>query len=655
MNDFVTRARNALERITANAEEGRHINGLLGRLNSDGSTTFTPVGLRNHKFVRIRNSSGSQTTIVARDDAGVPESSGLAVRLRVIHSVPNSGVVVYAIAGIVRDDALATMPAPPSGGVPAHIHDERYFREDEHINVSVGAADAAKPIVLNADGLIDPSMLNAGAGNALPYKFDTGTIGDPGSGHIRLNSATLTLASGINISDLDDNGTDVSTWLSLIGLAANLLSGYLHIWKQDDPSVFRMYGALNAQVDNTTYWTFTIAHIAGNGAFADEDDLWVSFTNSGDDGVHGGNSIAYIWDTATTDSDPGSGEIKANHATFASITQLFIDDNGYPNFDVQDWIATFDDSTSTIRGQIKITHILDQTDWMIFNVTGASVEATGYWKIAVTPVDSNGSFAANDRIVVAFTRTGDKGDAGDASDIAAEISGAAIDDSIADADLWGYVTGGVLVQTAWSNIKAVFKTYFDTLYGLLATANTWVQNQTIASTQTTGSALRVERDLASANTDAPVANIIQDNAGDDQTALRVQQDGTGAIANFFAAAASIFSVGATDATIGKWLTLTTASATIAGGVITATGSLMIVDTEAAAATDDLDTINGGAEGRILLMRTTNGTRDVTLKHATGNIRLPGSTDFTLNNRRTFVIGYYNAAEAVWVFETWLIG
>lgn len=161
MNDFVTRARNALERITANAEEGRHINGLLGRLNSDGSTTFTPVGLPRHKFVRIRNSSGSQTTIVARDDAGVPESSGLAVRLRVIHSVPNSGVVQYAIVGIVRDDALATMPAPPPGGVPPHIHDERYFRENEFINVSVGAVDAGKPVVLDAGGKLDATFIDS--------------------------------------------------------------------------------------------------------------------------------------------------------------------------------------------------------------------------------------------------------------------------------------------------------------------------------------------------------------------------------------------------------------------------------------------------------------------------------------------------------------
>lgn len=37
--------------------------------------------------------------------------------------------------------------------------DARYYRENEHINSSAGAGDAGKPIVLDAGGLIDASML----------------------------------------------------------------------------------------------------------------------------------------------------------------------------------------------------------------------------------------------------------------------------------------------------------------------------------------------------------------------------------------------------------------------------------------------------------------------------------------------------------------
>ena len=48
--------------------------------------------------------------------------------------------------------------------------DARYFTEVEHINASVGAGDAGKPIVLNAGGQIDASMIN-------DADVDHGTLG----------------------------------------------------------------------------------------------------------------------------------------------------------------------------------------------------------------------------------------------------------------------------------------------------------------------------------------------------------------------------------------------------------------------------------------------------------------------------------------------
>ena len=38
--------------------------------------------------------------------------------------------------------------------------DARYFRENEHLNASAGAGDAGKPIVLDADGHVDATMIN---------------------------------------------------------------------------------------------------------------------------------------------------------------------------------------------------------------------------------------------------------------------------------------------------------------------------------------------------------------------------------------------------------------------------------------------------------------------------------------------------------------
>jgi len=56
---------------------------------------------------------------------------------------------------------LAGALTDASDATSLHMHDSRYFREDEFINASVGAADAGKPIVLDASGLIDPSLYDA--------------------------------------------------------------------------------------------------------------------------------------------------------------------------------------------------------------------------------------------------------------------------------------------------------------------------------------------------------------------------------------------------------------------------------------------------------------------------------------------------------------
>lgn len=70
--------------------------------------------------------------------------------------------------------------------------------------------------------------------------------------------------------------------------------------------------------------------------------------------------------------------------------------------------------------------------------------------------------------------------------------------------------------------------------------------------------------------------------------------------------------------------------TIAAGVITCTGAVDIaVDTEGAAASDDLDTINGTVAGQLVILRAVSSARTVVVKDSTGNIRLAG--DFSLDN------------------------
>lgn len=75
--------------------------------------------------------------------------------------------------------------------------------------------------------------------------------------------------------------------------------------------------------------------------------------------------------------------------------------------------------------------------------------------------------------------------------------------------------------------------------------------------------------------------------------------------------------------------------TIATGVVTATRSYHAIDTEGAAATDDLDTVTAGTgleEGAILTLRAANVAHVVTAKDTTGNLLLNGDFAFSATDR-----------------------
>jgi len=68
--------------------------------------------------------------------------------------------------------------------------------------------------------------------------------------------------------------------------------------------------------------------------------------------------------------------------------------------------------------------------------------------------------------------------------------------------------------------------------------------------------------------------------------------------------------------------------TIASGAITKTQSFHKIDTEGDAASDDLDTINGGSEGEVQVIRCVSSARVIRVKNGTGNIEM--ATDVLLD-------------------------
>ncbi|MQY01310.1 hypothetical protein GHK03_35670 [Sinorhizobium medicae] len=73
-----------------------------------------------------------------------------------------------------------------------------------------------------------------------------------------------------------------------------------------------------------------------------------------------------------------------------------------------------------------------------------------------------------------------------------------------------------------------------------------------------------------------------------------------------------------------------------------------LDTEGAAATDNLATINGGTDGQVVAFTTTSDARDVVLKHNTGNIFLKGAVDRSLGTINDIVMLMFSSFASKWI-------
>lgn len=121
--------------------------------------------------------------------------------------------------------------------------------------------------------------------------------------------------------------------------------------------------------------------------------------------------IKYAYSNNVAASDPGSGVLKFDSVTFASITKLRISETDGDTNTIFAHLATWDDSTSTIKGRLEIHKAGAPTPIAIFQITGTMTDNGTWDEFNVTPIA--GALPANgDDLRIYFARTGDKGDQG---------------------------------------------------------------------------------------------------------------------------------------------------------------------------------------------------------------------------------------------------
>lgn len=301
---------------------------------------------------------------------------------------------------------ILNLPAPVSSGEPLRLADI----DPDNINTQVAEAEAARNAALGyrdeAEGFKDSAQTAQTAAEAAQ------TAAEAAADKLQGTSTTSrTIGTGsLSFVTQADKFFSAGTWVNIVSAAdpaTNNMSGQV-----------TSYSGTNLAVDITktegsgTY-TDWIIYVSGAVGVQGETGSTGSTGATGDagaDGVTVINGLDYDWDTGTADADPGSGRVRGNNASLALITNLYINKTGNNSEDFEAYIGSWDDSTTTAnRGTIRINTVADLTEYVLANVSGSLTDATTYWKVPVTVVSSNGTPSNNDRMAVAFFRTGDAG------------------------------------------------------------------------------------------------------------------------------------------------------------------------------------------------------------------------------------------------------
>ncbi|MEL6280663.1 MAG: hypothetical protein AAFR28_17535, partial [Pseudomonadota bacterium] len=123
----------------------------------------------------------------------------------------------------------------------------------------------------------------------------------------------------------------------------------------------------------------------------------------------GGVGWRYEYQTPTTDADPGAGHFRLNNATLASVTEIYIDNQDLASSGLAEWWASIDNYGGALgKGQLTIQGVTNDSHFAVYTIT-AIATPTGYRRLTVTHVDSEGSWTADDEFLISFQAAGQDG------------------------------------------------------------------------------------------------------------------------------------------------------------------------------------------------------------------------------------------------------
>jgi hypothetical protein len=247
------------------------------------------------------------------------------------------------------------------------------------------------------------------------YEIDGSSTGPTGitDGQVRWNTINTQTATEIYIAQDDltntANGIVLNSWQY----------GQLFITTEDfDSGVSAQYAVTGATLQggaNPAY-IYSVTNLTSNNFNPNTYDgtrISLQFFGSGETGPQGNVSGSpYDWASSTTMADPGTGRVRYNSGTMASVTQIAVDDVPFPSgTSNDDWFATWDDVTSPTKGYLYIQGAsAGDTTFNVFAVTGVT-DQSGWWLLDVTYI--NGQIpTVGETVVLNFAPAGIQGATG---------------------------------------------------------------------------------------------------------------------------------------------------------------------------------------------------------------------------------------------------
>ena len=122
----------------------------------------------------------------------------------------------------------------------------------------------------------------------IPYQFATSTsVNNPGTGLLRLNSATLSAVTTIAVSDTAYGGFDVDGFLDDIGSSTSTDKGIIVLRSNSNSDLSNLIFKVTSVVDQGTWHQIVGTYLSGSVLFSASEELTLQFFRYGDLGPTG--------------------------------------------------------------------------------------------------------------------------------------------------------------------------------------------------------------------------------------------------------------------------------------------------------------------------------------------------------------------------------